>query len=46
LTFCDVLKTNCNPHPGIEVVHAKMMPFRRRVLHFICMKLTKIVYIC
>jgi len=48
LTFWDVLKTNCNPnpHPGIEVVHGKMMPFRRHALHFICIILTKTVCIC
>jgi len=40
------LKTNCNPNPGIEVVHGKMMPFRRLVLHFICVILAKTVYMC
>jgi len=45
LTLCDVLKTNCNPNPGIEVVHGKTMPFRRHALHFISVILTKTVYI-
>jgi len=41
LTFCDVLKTNCNSNPGVEVVHGEIMPFRRLALHFICVILTK-----
>jgi len=43
LTFCNVLKTNFNPNPGIEVVHGKMMAVRRLALHLI---LTNIGYIC
>jgi len=46
LTFCDVLKTNCNPNPDIEVVHVKMMAFRRLALHLIWVNLNNIVYIC
>ena len=46
LTFCNVLKTNCNPNPGIEVAHGKMIAFRRLALHLICMNLTNTVYIC
>jgi len=43
LTFYNVLKTNCNLIPGIEVVQGKMMAFKRLVLHLICVNLTKIV---
>jgi len=46
LAFCNVLKINCNPNPGIEVVHGKMMALRRLALHSICMNLANIVYIC
>jgi len=42
LTFYDVLKTNCNPNPSIEIVHGKMMPFTSHALHFICVILTKL----
>jgi len=46
LTLCNVLKTNCNPNLGIEVVHGKMMALRRLALHLICVNLTNIVCIC
>ena len=46
LTFCSVLKKNCNSNPGIEDVHGKMMAFRRLALHLICVNLIKIVSIC
>jgi len=46
LTFCTVLKTNCNPNAGIEVVHGEMMALGRLVLHSICVNLTNAVYTC
>jgi len=46
LTFSNVLKTNCDPNPGTEVVHGKIMAFRRLALHLICANLTNTVYIC
>ena len=40
LTFCNVLKTDCNPDPGIAVMHGKMMTSRSLALHLICINLT------
>jgi len=44
LIFYDVLNTNCNLNPGIEVVHGEMMAFRRLALHLICLNLTNAVH--
>jgi len=35
LTFCDVLNTNYNPNPGIEVAHGEIMALRRLALQLV-----------